>query len=136
MAITRLNNNSISSVTTLPSGVGGKILAVYQDYSSTQVDSSTDNSYIDVTALAITLTPASSSSKFWLSYNTHGSNLAGASQALNVSIDFKRVISGGATQSAIINATDSGAMNRRYNYDNRSNTLGINYLNPMLSDLA
>ena len=110
----------------------GKIIAVYQDYSSTQVDSSTDNSYIDVTDLAITLTPASSSSKFWLSYNTHGSNNAGASQALNVSIDFKRVISGGATQSAIINATDSGAMNRRYNYDNRSSTLGINYLNCML----
>ena len=59
MAITRLNNNSISSISALPSGVGGKILAVYQDYSSTQVDSSTDNSYIDVTALAITLTPAS-----------------------------------------------------------------------------
>jgi hypothetical protein len=82
--------------------------------------------------LAITLTPNSSSSKFWLSYNTHGSNNAGASQALNVSIDFKRAISGGTTTSAIINATDSGALNRRYNYDNRSNTLGINYLNCML----
>jgi hypothetical protein len=129
---TSINNASLDSVTALPSGVGGKILAVYQDYSSTQVDSSTDNSYIDVPDLAITLTPNSSSSKFWLSYNTHGSNNAGASQALNVSIDFKRAISGGTTTSAIINATDSGALNRRYNYDNRSNTLGINYLNCML----
>ena len=115
-----------SAVTAAKASGLGKIIAIYQDYSST------DNSYIDVTDLAITLTPASSSSKFWLSYNTHGSNNAGASQALNVSIDFKRVISGGATQSAIINATDSGAMNRRYNYDNRSSTLGINYLNCML----
>ena len=134
MAVTTIPTAGIadSAVTAAKASGLGKIIAIYQDYSSTQVDSSTDNSYIDVTDLAITLTPASSSSKFWLSYNTHGSNNAGASQALNVSIDFKRAISGGTTTSNIINATDSGAMNRRYNYDNRSNTLGINYLNPML----
>ena len=138
MALTKLNNASVSPVTSLPnlaslpSGIGGKILAVYQDYSSTQLDSSTDNSYIDVTDLAITLTPASSSSKFWLCYNTGMSNGSGASQALNFSADFKRAISGGTTTSAIINATNAGALNRRYNYDNRSNTLGINYLNPMI----
>ena len=131
MAITRLNNNSLTSITALPSGVGGKILAVYQDGSVTQYATTTDNSesFTDVSDVAITLTPASTSSKFWLTWNTFGNNIAGASQALNVDLDFKRAISGGTTTEKLIQSTISVGTGRRFQYDNRSNTLGINYLN-------
>ena len=61
MALIRLNNQSISSVTALPSGVGGKILQVVTDSDTTNtVHSST--SYTD-TGLSATITPTSTSSK-------------------------------------------------------------------------
>ena len=65
MAITRLNNNSISSVTALPSGVGGKILQVKQ---TTKLDtfSTTSSSNTDVTGLSVTITPSSSSNKIFI----------------------------------------------------------------------
>jgi len=113
---------------------GGKILAVYQDYTTSETQTTTDNTYTDISGLAITLTPASSSSKFWLNWNTHPANATGSAQAFNFSMDFKRAISGGTTTSAIINTTNSSGMNRRYNYDNRSDDLaGINYFNPCLA---
>ena len=65
MSITRLNNNSISSVTALPSGVGGKILQVKQ---TTKLDtfSTTSSSNTDVTGLSVTITPSSSSNKIFI----------------------------------------------------------------------
>jgi len=115
---------------TITGAGGGKILAVYQDYVTAQIETSSENTFVDVTGLAITLTPASVNSKFLLNFNTVGSNISGASQALNVALDFKRAISGGTTTASIINTTNSSGFNRRYNYDNRSDDLaGINYLN-------
>ena len=65
MAITRLNNNSISSVTALPSGVGGKILQVKQ---TTKLDtfSTTSSSNTDVTGLSVAITPSSTNSKIFI----------------------------------------------------------------------
>ena len=65
MSITRLNNNSISSVTALPSGVGGKILQVKQ---TTKLDtfSTTSSSNTDVTGLSVAITPSSSSNKIFI----------------------------------------------------------------------
>ena len=109
----------------------GKVIAVYQDGSATQYAKTGDDSesFTDVTDVAITLTPASSSSKFWLTWNTFGNNIAGASQALNVDLDFKRAISSGTTTDKLIQSTIAVSAGRRFQYDNRSSTLGINYLN-------
>ena len=124
-----------SAVTVAKTSGLGKIIAIYQDGGTTQYATTTDNSasFTDVTNSAITLTPASSSSKFWLSWNTWGNNVSGASQALNVDLDFKRAISGGATTEKLVQATIAEGSGRRFQYDNRSNTLGINYLNACMA---
>ena len=57
MAIITLNNNSLSSVTSLPAGVGGKVLQVVQaTYSDT---STTSTSYSEFTTASITKSSAS-----------------------------------------------------------------------------
>ena len=61
MAIITLNNNSLSSVTSLPAGVGGKVLQVVQASHAGQVQNTT-TTYAD-TGLSVTITPTSSSSK-------------------------------------------------------------------------
>jgi hypothetical protein len=61
MAIIKPNNNTISAITALPAGVGGKVLQVVQvEYSSMVTVTST--TYTD-TGLTASITPASSSNK-------------------------------------------------------------------------
>jgi len=64
MAIITLNNNSLSSVTALPAGVGGKVLQVVMGSTGTQLTNNT-NDWLD-TGLSVTITPSSSSSKIYL----------------------------------------------------------------------
>ena len=62
MSITKLNNLSISAVTALPSGVGGKVLQ-YVTATNTATQSTTSTSYVDVTSLSVSITPSSASNK-------------------------------------------------------------------------
>ena len=62
MSITKLNNLSISAVTALPSGVGGKVLQVVST-TKTDVFSSTSSSFVDITGLSVSITPSNSSNK-------------------------------------------------------------------------
>jgi hypothetical protein len=64
MAIIRLNNQSISSVTALPSGVGGKVLQVVNSQFSTDV--STTSSTASDTGHSASITPSSTSSKIFV----------------------------------------------------------------------
>ena len=92
MAITRLNNNSITSITALPSGVGGKIVQVVHNSTVTQVTETT-GSQVD-TSLTATITPSSSSNKIFVSLTqTFGKN------ATDTQIDayLYRDISGGSS---------------------------------------
>ena len=61
MSITKLNNLSISAVTALPSGVGGKVLQVVNAFTQTQT-TSTSGTYADTT-LTGSITPSSASNK-------------------------------------------------------------------------
>ena len=62
MAITRLNNNSISAVSALPSGVGGKVLQ--HQYASFSIGNTSITSTSNVaTVILDKITPSSSSSK-------------------------------------------------------------------------
>ena len=61
MAIITLNNNSLSSVTALPAGVGGKVLQVVQSNSSTNF--STSSGTMVSTGFSASITPTSTSNK-------------------------------------------------------------------------
>ena len=62
--ITRLNNNSITSVTALPSGVGGKVLQVQQGHksSTTAIGAFSAGTFAD-SGLSVNITPTSASNK-------------------------------------------------------------------------
>jgi len=66
MALVKLNNQSISEVTGLPAGVGGKVLQVV---TAIKTDTFTTNSQtpVDVTGLSVSITPSSVSSKILIS---------------------------------------------------------------------
>jgi len=68
MAIIKPNNNTISAITALPAGVGGKVLQVVQGTTSTEVTHST--SYAD-TGLSASITPSSTSNKILVLVNQH-----------------------------------------------------------------
>ena len=62
MALTRISNQSLTSVTALPAGVGGKVLQVVSGTSTTR-QSSSSTTYADVSGLTATITPSSTSNK-------------------------------------------------------------------------
>jgi len=73
MAITRLNNNSITSVTALPSAVAtGKVLQVQSTFvdtsSSISITNSTNGNRVfnAITPMTVNITPSSTSSKIFL----------------------------------------------------------------------
>ena len=62
MALTKINNNTLSAVTTLPSAIAtGKVLQVQQQVITTQTTTSS-TSFVD-TGFSIAITPTSTSSK-------------------------------------------------------------------------
>jgi len=69
MALTKINNNTLSGITGLPSGVGGKILQVssFVQTSSTQTLSS--GSFADLSGVTVAITPSASNSKILLISN-------------------------------------------------------------------
>tara|TARA_B100001939_G_scaffold202187_1_gene173798 strand:+ start:993 stop:1502 length:510 start_codon:yes stop_codon:yes gene_type:complete len=77
MAIITLNNNSLSSVTSLPAAIStGKVLQVVTDELTTNVSTNSD-SYSDISGLSVTITPSSTSSKIYVIANlcsARGSN--------------------------------------------------------------
>jgi len=67
MALIKLNNQSISAVTALPSGVGGKILQIQSTlYDTATTQSLTGQTDTAVSNLNVTITPSSTSSKILL----------------------------------------------------------------------
>jgi hypothetical protein len=72
MAIIKSNNNTISAITALPAGVGGKILQVLNATDST-TRSTTSTSFVTASnTLSISITPSSTSSKIFLIANSNG----------------------------------------------------------------
>ena len=68
MALTKINNNTLSAITGLPAGVGGKVLQVVSTSAqgSTQ---STSTSYTDASAgLTLNITPSATSSKILVTF--------------------------------------------------------------------
>jgi len=61
MALTKINNNTLSAITGLPAGLGGKVLQVVQATDIAETDTSS-TSYV-ATGLSVDITPSSSSNK-------------------------------------------------------------------------
>jgi len=70
MAIITLNNNSLSNISSLPAGVGGKVLQIVSATYATETDTSS-TSYAD-TGLSASITPSSTSSKVLVFVNHTG----------------------------------------------------------------
>ena len=93
MAIITLNNNSLSSVTALPAGVGGKVLQVKYMKSSSGAGLS-GTSLVD-TPLTNTITPTSTSNKILIQFQLQAKLEFQNSEGYGTAI--KRTINGTAT---------------------------------------
>ena len=94
MAIIKPNNNTISAITALPAAITtGKVLQIQSTQGISEF-SSTSSSFVDVTGLSLTITPAATSSKILLlcNTNTHQSTIQEY-----FAMRWERAISGGAT---------------------------------------
>jgi len=66
MAIITLNNNSLSSVTSLPAGVGGKVLQIVSARDTTS-RSTTSTSFVTASnTMSVNITPSSTSNKIYI----------------------------------------------------------------------
>jgi len=64
MAIIKPNNNTISAITALPAGVGGKVLQVVTDVYSTEISTANPTSSTSIdSGLSASITPSSTSNK-------------------------------------------------------------------------
>ena len=68
MAIIKPNNNTLSSITALPTGLGGKILQVTYNRQSTQFSTSS-GSFTDSGIVTSAITPSSSSNKILIHFS-------------------------------------------------------------------
>ena len=89
MALTKINNNTLSAVTTLPSAIAtGKVLQVVQ---VTKQDTQTFNlqtgTINDITGMSLAITPSSSSNKVLVMFTVHIGQIAGGSAMAYVNID-------------------------------------------------
>jgi len=101
MAIIKPNNNTISAITALPAGVGGKVLQVVQGSSSSDfTQSSPSNSvcyYPSSNKLSASITPSSTSSKIIIKYVSTTRPSYDGSGDVGVALAVKESISGGST---------------------------------------
>ena len=120
MAIIKPNNNTISAITALPAGVGGKVLQVKLTSANTEQNiNNVLNS--DITGLSVTITPATTSSKFLITANVQGK----LTDNSGYGIQLIKTVGGSATE--IFNES-SGAQNKTSFYINSSDT-GIDFRN-------
>ena len=105
MAIITLNNNSLSSVTSLPAGVGGKVLQVVST-AKTDNFSTTATSDTAVTGLSLSITPSSSSNKIFVIFTgiTACQNTGNYFGAVSIYRGSTRIVGGQAGNTA----ADSG----------------------------
>ena len=82
----------------LASGVGGKILA-YQNAVKTDTSTTSSTSYVDISGLSITMTPASAASRFRIDYSV---NFAVPGAVYSGSIRLVKVVGGTTTDNIYI----------------------------------
>ena len=83
MSITKLNNLSISAVTALPSGVGGKVLQVVSTVKSDTFTLSS-TTFTDITGMSVSITPSSASNKILVLANVNHTGSTSTSSAIRL----------------------------------------------------
>jgi hypothetical protein len=99
MALTKINNNTLSAITTLPAAIPtGKVLQVVQA-NKQDMTSTTSTSYVDISGMSVNITPSSSSNKIlvFFSANTSTNNHDAQGKLLRDSTD---IVGTGATNNA------------------------------------
>jgi hypothetical protein len=133
MAIITLNNNSLSSVTSLPAGVGGKVLQVKQT-NKTSTFSTTSTSFVDVTGLNVSITPSSTSNKILVIVDLQVGSRNDSQCMFNLLRDSTSINKGDASSNRIqcFNETQSGenygqSSSSTHFLDSPSTTSATNY---------
>jgi hypothetical protein len=127
MAITRLNNNSITSVTALPSGIDvGKVGQITQGTLGSRVTSTSTSA--SATGLITSITPSSTNSKIYLMVN-----LGGIRMSTNTYMGlwlYRQINSGGYSElrklengMGFINGSSIQTWGKAQNYLERSKTM-------------
>jgi len=130
MAIITLNNNSLSSVTALPAGVGGKVLQVVTAILGTQT--STTSTSDSNTGLNANITPSSTSSKILVQVSHSGIIKYTGATGLGVKIKLFRdtteldILSTEAGWNNTSSYQDAGSVSNDY-LDSPNTTSQINY---------
>jgi hypothetical protein len=116
MAIITLNNNSLSSVTSLPAGVGGKVLQVVEGSSTTQHEA-TGSANQDI-GLSVNITPSATSSKIYVVadflYSIFKSGAYGSEAQFAVLRDSTTIISGSGGSGQDYNVEASALSSNNY----------------------
>ena len=92
MALIKLNNQSLTAVSALPAGVGGKVLQVVQAVSDTQVTLGSNGTYTFV--MSGSITPNFNNSKILVGFSAGGI----ANDASDIGIRLLRSVSGSDTE--------------------------------------
>ena len=104
MSITKLNNLSISAVTALPSGVGGKVLQVVNAIDST-IRSTTSITFVTASnTVSVNITPSSASNKILVIGFTLTRGVTGVANAVTA------LYRNNATQLAVTGSDHNGTM--------------------------
>jgi len=122
MALTKINNNTLSAITGLPAGVGGKVLQVVQTV-KTNSFTTTSTTMTDITGFSVSITPISTSNKILIIVNVGMLSNGGAyGSFLNLLRDSTVIVSnssGGTvdTMNAWVSAGGGGMTNdeRKFN---------------------
>ena len=89
MAIITLNNNSLSNISSLPAGVGGKVLQVVQSWDDET--SSSSSTYADVFVSDLSITLSSTSNKVLIIANSAAARASNSGGAANLEL-YVRVV--------------------------------------------
>ena len=107
MAIIKPNNNTISAITALPAGVGGKVLQVVQGIKTTSF-ASTSTTYVG-TGLTADITPSSTSSKILILVRTDFDTRSNTANVLATVFRDTTNLGGGSDDALFrVNASASG----------------------------
>ena len=93
MAIITLNNNSLSSVTALPAGVGGKVIQVVQNYVANSGHIATTSTSFTASGIQATITPTASGNKIYVDFST---TIAQGSSGSQINAQMHQKIGGGS----------------------------------------
>jgi hypothetical protein len=113
----------------------GKVLQVSMVYSNaSNTSTANESSALLTVGDTITMTPASSSSRFYLNWVSHmvAFNCQNAT-AMSLLTDFRRAISGGATTDDLLKDSSAGNLSYCWSYDGRSGGSLPRYFDPCIT---